>query len=95
MKTLINVQHLHMSYGNKKVLTDINFEINQGGFRIYNINEIMGDLVYRTGAVRAQHRINIGGETYPFLDFSTPRTGVRFTVKKLSLLSYLAKEVLQ
>ena len=32
MKTLINVQHLHMSYGNKKVLTDINFEINQGDF---------------------------------------------------------------
>lgn len=32
MKTLINVQNLHMSYGNKKVLTNINFEINQGDF---------------------------------------------------------------
>lgn len=74
--------------------TPYDFEITQGGFRIYNINEIMEDLVYRTGAVRAQHRINIGEKTYPFLDFSTPRTGVRFTVKKLSLLSYLAKEAL-
>ena len=73
--------------------TPYDFEITKKGFRIYNINEIMDNLIYRTGGVRAEHRINISGKTYPFLDFSKARTGVKFTVKKLSLLSYIAKEV--
>lgn len=75
--------------------TPYDFEITDHGFRIYNIDQTMEDLVYRTGAERAHHRIKIGRKTYAFLDFSQPRTGVEFTVKRLSLLSYLAKEVVK
>jgi len=75
--------------------TPYEFEITEKGFRIYEINLIMEDLVYRTGAVRANHKINIGNEAYLFLDFSKPREGVKFTVENISLLSYIAKEVKQ
>ncbi|NLM04835.1 MAG: DUF1850 domain-containing protein [Clostridiales bacterium] len=74
--------------------TPYDFEITDKGFRIYNINQIMDELVYRTGAERAEHRIKIYKNIYPFLDFSKPRTGVKFTVKRFSILSYLIKEVL-
>lgn len=73
--------------------TPYKFEITEDGFRIYDINEEMSNLIYRTGAVRANHEITIGGKTYPFLGFSKPREGVKFEVKKLSLLQYIAKEV--
>lgn len=75
--------------------TPYKFEITTRGFRIYDINQLMQDLVYRTGAERANHKINIRNKVYPFLDFSAPREGVKFTVEKFSLLSYLAKEVKQ
>ncbi len=75
--------------------TPYDFEITQEGFRIYNINETMDNIIYRTGAVRAQHKIKIGKKIYSFLDFSNPGTGVKFTVQRISLLQYLAKEAFQ
>jgi len=75
--------------------TPYEFEITERGFRIYDINQIMENLIYRTGAVRANHKINMRNKTYLFLDFSAPREGVKFTIEKISLLSYLAKEVKQ
>jgi len=75
--------------------TPYEFEITEKGFRIYNINQIMNNLVYRTGAVKANHKINIRNKTELFLDFSEPREGIKFTVQKISLLSYLMKEVKQ
>lgn len=74
--------------------TPYEFEITEKGFRIYNIGEVMKDLVYRTGAVRANHHIKIKNKSYSFLNFSKPTDGVKFTVKKSSMLKYLVKEVL-
>lgn len=72
--------------------TPYKFEITKNGFRIYDIGEVMDNLIYRTGAVKANHKINIKGKTYPFLDFSEPRTGVRFEVEKSFLLQHILKE---
>lgn len=71
--------------------TPYKFEITDRGFRIYDINQIMDDLVYRTGAVKANHKINIKDKTDLFLDFSKPREGVKFSIEKISLLLYLAR----
>ena len=71
------------------------FEITSTGYRISEINQLMSNLVYRTGAVRANHVLELNGKEYVFLEFSKPRTGVEFQIKDLSLISYLAKEVLK
>lgn len=74
--------------------TTYKFEITDTGYRIYEINEIMNDLVYRTGAERADHSLVYKDKSYRFLEFSKPRTGVKFQIKKISLLKYIAKEVI-
>lgn len=68
------------------------FEINDKGFRIYEINQVMDNLIYRTGAVRANHRLILKDKEYDFLNFSKPREGVRFEIRKLSRLKYFIKE---
>ena len=72
--------------------TPYTFEITETGFRIYDINEKMDYLVYRTGAVRANHKLLFKNNTYEFLSFSKPQTGVKFTVKGMRLFSYVIKE---
>lgn len=69
--------------------TPYKFEMKNKGFRIYEINEVMKDLVYRTGAERANHELIYKNKRYKFLDFSKPRTGVEFEVNRVSLLSYI------
>lgn len=73
--------------------TSYKFEITNTGFRIYEINEVMEDLVYRTGAVRANHALQLRNRYFNFLDFSKPREGVRFEIGKFSALEYFIKEV--
>lgn len=72
--------------------TPYRFEITDKGFRIYDIDEIMNNLIYRTGAEKANHRLILGNREYRFLDFSKPRAGIRFQVKKVPLGTYLVKE---
>lgn len=72
--------------------TPYDFELTKEGFRIFNIDEKMDYLVYRTGAQRANHRLYINNKIYDFLDFSQPRTGLKLTTGKLNLLSYFIKE---
>lgn len=71
--------------------TPYKFEITSTGYRIYEINELMNKLVYRTGAVRANHVLAINNKEYAFLEFSKPRTGVEFEIKNLTALSYLVR----
>lgn len=75
--------------------TPYKFEITDNGFRIYDINEIMENLVYRTGAVRANHSLLINGSEYMFLDFSQPREGVKLEFDKISAFKYIIKEDLK
>lgn len=72
--------------------TPYSFEITDEGFRIYDVNKEIEYLVYRTGAQRANHNIQVNDKKYNFLDFSDPRTGVKLTTGKLTLLSYIIKE---
>lgn len=72
--------------------TPYTFEFKDKGFRIYNINTVMDNLVYRTGAVRANHELIYKGKGYKFLSFSKPRTGIVFKINKVSLLAYIVKE---
>lgn len=75
--------------------TKYKFEITKDGFRIYDINEIMHNLIYRTGAVRANHKLLLGGKEYKFLDFSKPREGVRLELSNISTFKYFIKEGLK
>lgn len=71
------------------------FDIVEDGFRLYNIDQKMTNLIYRTGAVRANHELIIGDKIYPFIDFSKPTEGVQFEAQKMSIISFLAKEGLK
>jgi len=68
------------------------FDIVEDGFRLYNIDQKMTNLVYRTGAVRANHELMVGERTYPFVEFSEPTEEVKFETQKTPILLYLAKE---
>lgn len=74
--------------------TPYDFEITPNGFRIFNINETIESLVYRTGAVRAKHKLIIEDKEYDFLDFSKGQTAVHFQVENVSLLNCIIKEVI-
>lgn len=73
--------------------TPYTFEMKNKGFRIYNIDEVIDNLVYRTGAERANHELIYNNISYKFLDFSKPRTGVEFKVNKVSLLTHIINKV--
>jgi hypothetical protein len=75
--------------------TEYKFEVTEDGFRIYDINEVVENLVYRTGAVRANHSILINGKEYKFLDFSQPREGVKLECDKISAFKYFTREGLK
>lgn len=92
-KIILEESYFHSYGAGLPSNTPYKFQITKDGFRIYDINEEMENLIYRTGAVRANHEINIRGKAYPFLDFSKPREGVKFEVKKTTLLQYIVKEV--
>lgn len=72
--------------------TPYKFEITDDGFRIYDINQKMEYLVYRAGAERANHRLILDDIKYYFLDFTKPRTGVRFIIDKTPYLYFIIKE---
>ena len=74
--------------------TPYKFEKTDRGFRIYDINKLIEDLVYRTGGVIANHSISFKNNEYKFLDFSSPREGVRLKIKKIPYLQYIMREVL-
>lgn len=72
--------------------TPYKFELLEDGFRIYDINRKMEYLVYRAGAVRANHKILINGKKYDFLDFTSPTTGVKFSVDKIPYVLFKIRE---
>ena len=61
--------------------TPYNFKKDKDGFVIYNIDEIIEPLIYRTGRV-ANHRLYIDGKEYLFTDFSQPGEGVLFNIER-------------
>lgn len=75
--------------------TPYSFEITDKGFRIYDINQIMDNLIYRTGAEIANHRLIIGNKEYRFLDFSNPRSGIKFSVKRVPFMIFIVKECIR
>jgi hypothetical protein len=60
------------------------FEKNEDGYRLYDINLEMDNVIYRTGQIIANHQINIDGKTKEFLTFSKPGDAVIFHVKNIS-----------
>ena len=75
--------------------TPYDFEIDEETklFRIYNINEEMSPLVYKTGAVRANHKILVNGIAYEFLSFSEPRESVEFIADKTNYFNYFTRRL--
>ena len=93
---LILDETIFHSYGaGLPATTPYTFEMTKDYFRIYDIHIKIDPLVYRTGAVRAEHKLIIGEEQVPFLSFSEPRQAVLFSVDRTSLLNYFIKEVIQ
>lgn len=93
---IILMESYFQSYGaGLPATTPYKFEITEKGFRIYDINQVMEDLIYRTGAERANHKLIIKNKEYVFLDFTEPRSAVEFNVKRIGFLHYLVREVLK
>lgn len=72
--------------------TPYKFELTKGGLRIYDINQKMEYLVYRAGAVRANHRLIYNDKQYDFLDFTEPRTGVKFSIDTMPYFIFKIRE---
>ncbi len=92
---ILEESYFHSYGAGLPATTPYDFSITENGFKIYNINEKMDNLIYRTGAVKAEHQIYINKHYEAFLDFSEPRTSVKFDVKKISFLKQLLREVFQ
>ncbi|MCQ4922633.1 DUF1850 domain-containing protein [Tissierella carlieri] len=93
---IILVESYFQSYGaGLPSTTPYEFEITDKGFRIYDINEVMENLIYGTGTERANHKLIINDNEYEFLEFTKPRISVEFNVKKIMLISYIVREVLR
>lgn len=68
------------------------FKHEKGGdFVLYDINEHFDSFIYRTGAVRANHRLKIGNKLEYFLEFSEPREALEFSTKRISIFNYLLR----
>lgn len=72
--------------------TPYSFEKTERGFRVYDINEEMEDLVYRVGSAERNHRLIFKNKEYKLLDFSEHKMGVKLSVKNMIRLSYIVKE---
>lgn len=59
-----------------------------GGFVLYDMEEPFENVIYRTGAVRANHKFVIGNKEIPFTDFSKPKEALEFSTENISLLQY-------
>jgi len=93
---LILDETLFSTYGaGLPATTPYDFEITEDSFRIFNIQLKMEHLVYRTGAVRANHRLLIRDRDIPFVTFSSPGQAVEFTSIRAPLLYYVIKEVIK
>lgn len=93
-KQIILEETIFKSYGaGLPASTPYRFEIISDGFRIYDIDFVMEDLVYRTGAIRANHIVRIGSEEYPFSEFSKSGEGVKFKIDRVILIDYIIREV--
>lgn len=92
-KIVLEETYFHSYGAGLPATTPYDFEITPDGFRIFNIDETMETLVYRTGAVRANHKLFIEDNEYDFLDFSEGQTAVHFQIEKMSFLEYFTKEV--
>ena len=61
---------------------------DDGSFCLYDMNVPFETVVYRTGAVIANHKLVINGRTTPFLDFFDLREALEFSTEHISLLQY-------
>lgn len=90
---IVLIESIFHSYGaGLPATTPYKFELMKDGFRIYDINEKMEYLVYRAGAVRANHRLIYNDKQYDFLDFTEARKGVRFSINRMPYFIYKIRE---
>lgn len=89
-KEIILLETTFKSFGaGLPATTPYKFEIVDDTFRVYDIDEKMEEVIYRTGAEIANHKIIIGDKEYSFLSFSGKRTAVEFGIKELNILNYI------
>lgn len=72
--------------------TPYSFEKTEEGFRVYDINEKIDNLIYRVGAAERNHKLILKNREYKFLDFSEHKMGVKLEVQNMTRLSYIVKE---
>lgn len=60
------------------------FEKNEDGYRLFNINKEMENVIYRRGRVIANHTLDIDGKVINFKEFSNPGQAVIFRVTNIS-----------
>lgn len=71
--------------------TKYKFKHTKDSFVLYDINLPFEEVVYRTGMVIANHRLNIDGKEEYFTDFSKKRQAVAFTVEKVSFIKFIIR----
>lgn len=67
------------------------FKVTEDGFLIYDINKTISELIYRTGAIRANHVLIVNNSEISFTEFSVPRQAVLFGIENTFLFKYLIR----
>ena len=73
--------------------TTYDFSFEDGGMKITNYHTKMNHLIYKIGAVIADHTIIIRGEELHLNTITEPSTSILFQADKIPLYKYLIREV--
>lgn len=65
------------------------FEKTDDGYRLYDINKEMDQVVYRTGAVIANHKLIINDVEAYFKSFSAPKEALSFEIQRVPYIKFV------
>lgn len=85
---------IFFSYGaGLPATTEYKFSLGKEGMNITNYNQKIEPLIYRVGAVIADHRLMIKNKEIHLNEITKPFNPVLIQAKKMSIYEYLIKEV--
>lgn len=89
-ENLILIEQRYQSQGAGLPANSIyKFEKNENGYRLYDINLEMDNVIYRTGQVIAGHQIDLEGKRIEFTEFSNPGEAVLFRLKNVTNFEFI------
>lgn len=89
-KNLVLMEQRYQSQGAGLPANSIyKFEKYENGYRLYDIDLEMDDVIYRTGQVIASHEMDLNDKKIKFTEFSNPGEAVLFRLKNITNFEFI------